>query len=155
MSRASRAQGWLRLAARLALGGVFIYLGLAKALDPVGFLKLLRQFDVLPGPLVLNSVAAILPWCEVLCGAALVLGARVPAAALVLLVMLAGFTVVVAVRAWSIHRAGALPFCAIRFDCGCGSGDVIICPKLLQNVALMALAGFLLPTPPQASGGNR
>src|SRR6185503_19088261 len=50
---------WVRLAARVVLGGVFLYLGLTKALDPVGFLKLLRQFDLLPGPLLLNTVAAV------------------------------------------------------------------------------------------------
>src|SRR4051812_26473337 len=67
----------LMLGARLILGAVFVYLGLTKALDPVGFLKLLRQFDLLPGHLMLNLVAAVLPWCEVLCGLLLLLGWRV------------------------------------------------------------------------------
>jgi len=144
---ADRLRRALRLAARLALGGVFVYLGLAKAVDPVGFLKLLRQFDLLPGALALNLVAAVLPWCEVLFGVALVAGVRVPSAALLLLIMLAAFTVVVVARAWSMHQAGGLPLCAMRFDCGCGGGEVAICPKVLQNLVLMALAGFLVVTP--------
>ena len=42
-----RASDVLALLARCFLGGFFIYMGLHKALHPVEFLKLLRQYDVL------------------------------------------------------------------------------------------------------------
>jgi len=53
------------VAGRWLLGGVFLYMGLSKALDPVDFLKLLRQYDLTQSSLLLNSIAAALPWFEV------------------------------------------------------------------------------------------
>src|SRR2546425_10934462 len=63
--------------ARWILGGLFIYMGLKKALDPVGFLKLVRQYDVLQHYLLLNLTASLLPWLETVCGLLLVLGVAV------------------------------------------------------------------------------
>ncbi len=154
MNRPVPSRGWVRRASRFVLGALFVYFGLAKALDPAGFLKLLRQFDLLPGPFALNLTAAVLPWCEMLCGAALVFGLRVQAAALAVLVMLASFTIAVTVRAWSIYQTGPLSFCAIHFDCGCGSGEVVICVKLLQNTALAALAGLVVAGSTESRGDD-
>ena len=133
----------LSLGARLILGVIFVHLGITKALDPVGFLKLIRQFELVSSPPALNLLAAVLPWLEILCGVLLVFGMRVRAAALVVGVMLVVFTTAVALRAWSIYRAGGTPFCSIHFDCGCGTGEIVICTKLLQNVALGLLSGFV------------
>jgi hypothetical protein len=33
-----------------------------------------------------------------------------------------------------------VPFCAISFDCGCGSGEVNVCGKVLENSVLWLLA---------------
>lgn len=138
---------WLPLAARLLLGATFIYLGTAKALDPVGFLKLVRQFDALPQPFALNAVAAVLPWFEIFCGILLLAGIRPRGTALVTLVLLVAFTALVALRALAIYRGGGVPFCAIRFDCGCGAGEVLICAKLAENslLCLLSLAVLLRP----------
>ena len=54
--------------------------------------------------------------------------------------MLASLTSIVVLRALEIYRAGTLAFCSIRFDCGCGSGDILICAKLVENTALCLLA---------------
>ena len=55
--------------ARWWLGGVFIYMGVNKALPhPEYFLKLVRQYDMVTSPLLLNSIAAALPWFEVFAG---------------------------------------------------------------------------------------
>jgi uncharacterized membrane protein YphA (DoxX/SURF4 family) len=129
--------------ARILLGAVFAHLGLVKALDPVGFLKLVRQFDLIPTPFLLNFTAAVLPWLEVLCGTLLVIGFRIRAAALLVAILLGGFTAAVAIHAWSLYRVGHLPFCAIHFDCGCGTGEVVICGKLAQNFALGVLSWFV------------
>ncbi|MBC7368222.1 MAG: DoxX family protein [Undibacterium sp.] len=135
------------LLARLVLGAAFLHLGTVKALDPVGFLKLVRQFDALSQPFALNAVAAILPWFEIVCGLLLLAGVRPRGTALVTLALLLGFTSLVAQRAWVIYRGGGWPFCAIRFDCGCGAGEVLICTKLAENtaLALLALAVLLWP----------
>lgn len=130
--------------ARVALGALFIYLGAVKAYDPVGFLKLVRQFDVLHAPSSLNFVAAVLPWFEIFCGVFLVVGIKARAAALLQLLLLIGFTVLVALRAAAIYRAGGTPFCSIRFDCGCGTGEVLICFKFVENTALMLLSAMVV-----------
>jgi uncharacterized membrane protein YphA (DoxX/SURF4 family) len=124
---------------RWILGAVFIYLGLTKAWHPVEFLKVVRQYGVVENHLGLNLIAAILPWFEVFCGALLVCGIAVRGSALALLALLAGFSALVFGRAWGIHETQAIRFCAVRFDCGCGAGEVLICRKLLENAVLSVL----------------
>ena len=123
--------------ARWLVGGLFIYMGVSKVLHPIEFLKLVRQYEILHHHLALNAVAAILPWFEVLCGVLLVLGVAVRGAALIALAMLIPFTVIVLLRALDLQHASGLPFCAIKFDCGCGAGEVFICRKLTENLLLM------------------
>src|SRR5437870_3905353 len=81
--------------ARWTVGGVFIYMGLHKILDPYAFLKLVRQYEISSNPLVINSIAAALPWFEVICGLLLVAGIAVRGSALVVLGMLLPFTIIV------------------------------------------------------------
>jgi uncharacterized membrane protein YphA (DoxX/SURF4 family) len=130
--------------ARWLLGAIFIYLGLNKALHPEDFLKLLRQYDLTHTSLVLNSIAAALPWFEVFCGLLLLAGIAVRGTALTLMAVLAPFTGVVFHRALLLQAALKIPFCAVKFDCGCGSGEEFICRKLLENVLLILLSGWLL-----------
>ena len=129
---------------RWLLAALFIYVGLNKALDPVGFLKLLRQYDMVQTPLLLNSIAAALPWFEVFCGVLLLAGVAARGSALVLLLMLVPFTLIVLKRALAIHAASAIPFCAVKFDCGCGTGEVDICRKLVENGLMIILSAWLL-----------
>jgi len=140
----SRAAEVFALLARWFLGGLFLYMGLSKALHPVEFLKLVRQYDVLHHHLLLNFVSSTLPWFEIFCGLLLLLGVAVRGAAVMLVAMLIPFTVVVLLRALEIHGAGGLPFCAIKFDCGCGAGEVFICRKLAENVLLTLLSSALI-----------
>ena len=137
------------VAARCALGCAMIYFGLGKAANPVDFLKILREYGLTQNPWLLNSVAALLPWLEVVCGALLLGGIAVRGTAVVTGVLLVAFTLVVSVRAVAMHQAGDLPFCAIKFNCGCGSGEVMICRKLLENGALI-LSSILACTGPAA-----
>ena len=132
------------LAIRLGLGMLFIYLGLSKALHPVDFLKLVRQYQLIESPLLLNLVAAGLPWFEVFCGGLLLAGVAVRGSALMLVLMLVPFTVAVLHRALGLHAALAIPFCAVKFDCGCGNGEVYVCRKLLENCLLLILAAWLV-----------
>ena len=135
---------WLTVPARWCLGGLFIYMGLHKALDPVAFLKLVHQYELVDTPALLNFIAAALPWFEVLCGLLLLAGVAVRGAALVVLLMLVPFTIVVLRRALAIHTAQAIPLCAVKFDCGCGNGEVWICHKLAENSLLILLSVWLL-----------
>ena len=129
----------MSIAARWTLGALFLYMGLSKALHPVEFLKLVRQYDLVHHHFLLNLIASTLPWFETFCGLLLVLGVAVRGSAVMLVAMLVPFTVVVLLRALAIREAGGLPFCAIKFDCGCGAGEVYICRKLAENVLLTIL----------------
>jgi uncharacterized membrane protein YphA (DoxX/SURF4 family) len=131
--------------ARWLLGGLFVYMGLNKALHPEEFLKLVRQYEMVSNPFLLNSLAAALPWFEVYCGLLLLAGVAVRGSALMLLIMLVPFTAIVLRRALALHDGPPpIPFCAVKFDCGCGTGEVLICRKLAENCALIFLSCWLL-----------
>src|SRR6266853_6907612 len=74
--------------ARYLLGAVFLYMGLNKALHPVEFLKLVRQYDALHSYLWLNVVASALPWFEIFCALLLLFGLAVRGTAVMLVTML-------------------------------------------------------------------
>src|ERR1043166_7367043 len=128
--------------ARWVLGAVFIYMGLHKALHPVDFLKLVHQYELVHNPLLMNFIAATLPWFEIFCGVLLLTGVAVRGAALWLVLMLVPFTIIVLRRALAIHTAQAIPLCAVKFDCGCGNGEVWICRKLVENSLLILLSAW-------------
>jgi putative oxidoreductase len=138
------AQDAVTVAARWLLGAIFIYMGLHKAMDPESFLKMVHQYDIVHASLLLNSIAAMLPWFEVLCGLLLVAGVAVRGTSLVLLVMLVFFTSAVLRRALQIAAAPpGLPFTAVKFDCGCGNGVEFAWRKLIEN-SLQILAAVWL-----------
>lgn len=129
----------LTVLARWLLGGLFLYTGLVKALDPVEFLKLVREYHLVANPYLLNLIAASLPWLEVFCALLLLSGVAVRGTAMILLVMLVPFTLLVLQRALAIQSGLGIPFCSVRFNCGCGLGEVWICSKLAENAALILL----------------
>lgn len=131
------------------VGGYFIYMGALKAQEPAEFLKVIRTYELTGTPIVLNLVAGTLPWFEIFCGLLLVLGLGVRGTALVLLLMLTPLTALVLHRALEMQEAGGLAFCAVRFDCGCGTGEVGICRKLAEN-GLLILFGLWLAVGPRS-----
>ncbi len=142
---------WKRIALNLSavlvrwlLGAVFLYTGLSKALHPADFLKLVRQYDLVQNSLFLNAIAAALPWFETFCGLLLLAGVAVRGTALTLMLMLVPFTTLVFHRALAIQSALGIAFCAVKFDCGCGTGPEFICRKLAENFLLVLLSGWLL-----------
>ncbi|GJM26256.1 MAG: hypothetical protein DHS20C16_26710 [Phycisphaerae bacterium] len=135
--------GYPLLIARLVLGIMFIQMGWSKVGDPVSFLKMLREYEMFPpGAFVLeNMIALTLPWIEVLCGVLLIVGILVRGAALTLLLMLTGFTIVITIRAIGMFNSGEFEsFCDVAFDCGCGGGLVGMCKKLPENFGLWLIS---------------
>jgi putative oxidoreductase len=63
----------LTLCLRLLVGVVFIYASLYKILDPGAFAKSIWYYHLVPGDLI-NLIALVLPWVELLCGLCLILG---------------------------------------------------------------------------------
>lgn len=142
--------GWLRhsgvplLLARLAVGGIYIWYGINKLLAPSAFMKALHAYHMLPTspPQYLTLTVVVMPWIEILCGTLLLLGAWTRSAASLLLLMTIVFTVAVAMRASELAALQGLPLCGVRFDCGCGVGEVWFCSKLAENIALILLAAI-------------
>jgi uncharacterized membrane protein YphA (DoxX/SURF4 family) len=130
------------LVARVVVGGMFIWTGISKILEPIDFLKLLLQYRVLPDdmPWVVNSLAVGLPYVEVVCGILLLAGVAVRGTSLLLLGMLVAFTAAVIWRALDFYAQGGVAFCSIKFDCGCGTGEQYVCMKLPENLLLILLS---------------
>lgn len=133
----------LSIAARCILGGFLIYMGIAKALASADFLKLLREYHFLSSPWPLNAVAAILPWFEVFCGILLVTGIALRATSAIVATLFLVFSIAITHRALDLQAQLRIPFCALRFDCGCGAGEVFVCRKLTENVVWLILAIWL------------
>ncbi len=93
---------------RLIVGGVFIYAGILKIIDPLGFSQNILNYKVLPPALSL-PVAIVLPWLEVLTGFGLVAGLFKRTSAQIISLMLIGFIVLVAI---TMIRG-------LDVDCGC------------------------------------
>ncbi|MHC4444871.1 MAG: MauE/DoxX family redox-associated membrane protein [Planctomycetota bacterium] len=120
--------------------------GMIELSDPIAFLKLIREYETIPDSqyVLLNIIGGVLPWFEVACGLLLIAGVALRGTALILLMMLAGFTVMVTMRAIDIYQTEGLPFCDIEFNCGCGAGVVRICRKLPENTFLLLLSLVVL-----------
>src|SRR6266496_4975233 len=76
----------------LVVGGIFIYAGVIKIFDPVGFANDIDNYKILPWPLTVR-LAFYLPWLEILCGLAVILGLLYRGALLVLTVLISIFII--------------------------------------------------------------
>lgn len=144
LQRADRT-GVPLLVARLFVGGMFAYLSYQKLVDPLGFLKQVHEYGIFPTqpPELINTLAIIMPWLEMFCAVALLLGVFVRGAGTLVFGMLLFFAPLLLWRAWSEYGDPAnhfATFCAVKFDCGCGTGEVFICRKMLENTSLQIAA---------------
>jgi uncharacterized membrane protein YphA (DoxX/SURF4 family) len=133
---------WVTLAARIALGLVFIGAALPKIGDPPDFAKAIWAYELFPA-WSLNPLALTLPWLELVCGLALCLGFWARAAALWTGALLLAFCL-----ALSLNLARNHPV-----DCGCFGAAA---PRtqaermtdmrwsLLRDVGLLLLAAQVL-----------
>lgn len=96
------------LAFRLVLGGVFIWAGILKILNPLEFAQSVSNYRVFPSGISF-FLALILPWIEVVCGVFLVIGIFRHASALLVSGLLSAFLVLIIV---TIIRG-------LDVDCGC------------------------------------
>ncbi|MFY9940654.1 MAG: cation diffusion facilitator family transporter [Desulfobacterales bacterium] len=110
-------------ALRLMLGAVFLYASYDKILHPQAFAQAVYNFQILPDGVV-NIVALVLPWLELLLGLCLVAGLWLPGATLLgsgLLGIFIGALVFNQIRGLDIH-------------CGCFSTDPTAGPANLWTV---------------------
>ena len=98
----------LTVVVRIGLGIIFIVAALPKIADPPSFAHMIYNYRLLPGALI-NMVALVLPWMELLCGVALVLGVWKRTAAMLVGAMLVVFLVAISINVMRLHP----------IDCGC------------------------------------
>ena len=138
------ATGYPLLVARIVLGFVFLSYGIEKLSEPLEFLKSIKNYDLLPlEPVwILNSIAMTLPVLEIVCALALLSGIGLRGAAAVTSAMLLAFTPAVYLLGSSL--VGTTPdfigLCDVIADCGCGSGAIPICSKLVENCGMLILS---------------
>lgn len=121
----------------LLLGGVFVWAGVAKALDPGLFLIDVRSFALLPDPYA-AWLAMFLPWLEIFAGLAVITGVLRKGGLLMLNGSLIVFLGALGI-AWSRHTD-------IRCGCFGGGGDASAnyVFYVTRDLALLALGLFLL-----------
>jgi len=98
----------LLLVFRIVLSGLFIYAGVVKVVDPLGFAQDIRNYRLV-GQSISFIAAVVLPWLEILAGAFLVAGIWKRGAALVITGLLVFFIVLTLV---TMARG-------LDVDCGC------------------------------------
>jgi putative oxidoreductase len=76
----------------LVVGGIFIYAGVMKIFDPVGFANDIDNYKILPWPLTVR-LAFYLPWLEILCGLAVILGLLYRGGLLILTMLISIFII--------------------------------------------------------------
>ena len=103
---------WLYRILHLFFGGLFLYAGAMKALEPMVFLDDVRSFALLPDPYA-AMLAMFLPWLEILAGLAVITGLGRRGGLLILNASLLVFLVAIAI-AW---------FQGTDIRCGCFGGD--------------------------------
>ena len=132
-----RGHTWLALLARLYLGVVFVYACLHKIADPGAFAIDVATYQLVPLPLV-NLLALVLPWVELLGGVLIIIGFRVRAAALLLAAMMVVFMVALG---WALAKG-------LDMSCGCfassGQADPISYRTMLRDSGWLLLALYVL-----------
>ena len=120
---------------RFVLGTVFLVASIDKIAHPEMFAEAVAAYQIIPYLLV-NIVALIIPWLELLCGVFLIGGAFVRPSSLLLSGLL-----VVFITAMLLAMARNL-----KIDCGCfGSGYVseVGWTKIVEDIGLLILGGHL------------
>ncbi len=99
---------WLTIRVQLALGAIFIVAAIPKIADPPSFAHMIYNYRIVPGPMV-NIMALLMPWMEILAGLALVLGIWKRGTRALIGVLLVVFILAILIN---LARGNAI-------DCGC------------------------------------
>lgn len=126
---------WLYRAMRFLLGGVFVFAGAAKLVDPRAFARTISGYDLLPEELLV-PVAIALPAIEFLAGVGLCFNIR------------GSLKVVSGLLAMFLGVLGYAILQNLDVDCGCFSAEEIRAQNNLQvafvrDIGLMAVACYL------------
>ena len=128
---------WIELAARWFLGVTFIYASYSKILVPAVFAKIIYGYDLFPGALI-NLIAIIIPFVELVAGLAFIIGFYPRSTALVINAMLLVFIISLSINIIRGHE----------FDCGCfainaGNQSTFSGPLLIRDLIYFALGIYV------------
>jgi len=120
---------YINLIIRIVVGFIFIITGISKIVEPAQFVREISNYDMMFRQLI-NLMAIILPWLEIVTGFLFVFGVRIKANIILLAAMLLMFNFAVAV-AWAR---------GLDINCGCYSNlaeQTVGFTKLAENFALL------------------
>jgi uncharacterized membrane protein YphA (DoxX/SURF4 family) len=124
---------WLLIAGRLIIAVIFLYAGYEKVREPwLQFAISVESFKMVPETW-LEPIARILPWCEIVLGAALLLPGIIGRWSSVVATGLLSFFLFIGIRA-SVK--------GLIVDCGCfgaGHSGAIDAEWFAEHVAMLAL----------------
>ena len=127
----------LVIAVRVSIGVVFIYAGAIKIYDPTGFAAMINNYDIIPLILV-NIVAIVMPWIEVIFGVLLVLGVWFEGCSMLSLFLFCLFFVSITI---AVMRG-------IDIDCGCFSTQAGTSPvtifTIFRDMLLIAVGVYMV-----------
>jgi uncharacterized membrane protein YphA (DoxX/SURF4 family) len=103
-----RDNDYLSLLIRLFVGIIFIYASIDKIAQPDQFARIVYNYQLLPGSLI-NLMALILPWIEMICGVFIILGIFNRGTILILNLMVVVF----------IFAVGVNVIRGVNLECGC------------------------------------
>lgn len=125
----------LRRIVALIVGGIFIYAGAIKVMDPIGFARDIDNYHMLPWALSVR-LAFYLPWLEVFCGLAVLCGLFYRGGLLILNALIFIFII-----ASIVAKARGLDI-----TCGCfghASNNWSFSSHLALDLVLLVAAAFL------------
>jgi len=102
------ANPWLTIRVQIALGVIFVVAALPKIVDPPSFAHMIYHYKLVPFQLI-NFMALVMPWIELLCGLALILGIWKETARTIIAALLLTFIIAISIN---LLRGNAI-------DCGC------------------------------------
>lgn len=127
---------FISLLFRLFLGALFLYAGVVKIADPVGFAAILYNYQILPEWMI-DPTATILPWVEILVGGSLLLGIWARAGGLVASLLLGVFACALGIN---LYRG-------VDISCGCFStsstADPITWFYLVRDCILLGMGVYI------------
>jgi len=133
MSRALTASRHLSLVLRFVLGTVFIYAGTVKIIDPYAFSEAISNYDFFH-PFLVNPIAVMLPWIELIAGLCLIVGWCAGGGAMIVGLLATAFGLL----------TGMAIIRGLDIACGCFSlGDeqkAVQWTHIAENVLFLAMA---------------
>jgi uncharacterized membrane protein YphA (DoxX/SURF4 family) len=120
---------------RLAVGGFFLYAAVGKIVNPNEFAAAIHNYRMMP-PEIINLMAIIIPWIELVSGVCLIIGFKIKGANLIISTMLIVFIIALS----SAYTRG------LNISCGCFSTAAAVKSDLLMRAFedILMLIGCLI-----------